>query len=121
MVNDKQQKADIEDAVSDPAGRDGSADEVGKDTNAAAKPVDEPAAVAGQSGDSAGLDHPAGDPAAGDPAADAAESAEEAVEDITEAELTLEHLQEEMAAAKDAALRAHAEAQNARRRAEQDV
>lgn len=54
-------------------------------------------------------------------ATDAAESAEEAVVDLEEAEVTLEHLQEELTAAKDAALRAQAEAQNARRRAEQDV
>ena len=54
---------------------------------------------------------------AGDAAADAAEAAE----DIAGAEQTADQLKDELAAAKDAALRAHAEAQNARRRAEQDV
>ncbi len=49
------------------------------------------------------------------------EDISEAVEDIAGAEITLEHLQEELAQAKDAALRAQAEAQNARRRSEQDV
>jgi len=53
--------------------------------------------------------------------AEAVEDIAEAVEDIAEAELTVEHLQDELIAAKDAALRAHAEAQNARRRSEQDV
>ncbi|MEP5763514.1 MAG: nucleotide exchange factor GrpE [Halieaceae bacterium] len=53
--------------------------------------------------------------------ATAAESADEAAEDIAEAEVTLEVLQEELATARDAALRAAAEAQNARRRSEQDV
>jgi len=61
------------------------------------------------------------EPTAAEEAAEAAAFAEEAVEDIAEAEVTLEHLQGELAAAKDAALRAHADAQNARRRAEQDV
>jgi molecular chaperone GrpE len=61
------------------------------------------------------------EPTAAEEAAEAAESAEEAVADIAGAEITLEHLQEELAAAKDAALRAQAEAQNARRRAEQEV
>jgi molecular chaperone GrpE len=61
------------------------------------------------------------EPSAAEEAAEAAESAEEAVADIVEAEITLEHLQEELTAAKDAALRAQAEAQNARRRAEQEV
>lgn len=54
-------------------------------------------------------------------AADASEDAAEAAEDIEGAEVTLDHLKDELAAAKDAALRAAAEAQNARRRAEQDV
>lgn len=63
----------------------------------------------------------ASEPTAAEEAGDAAESAEEAVEDIAEAELTVEHLQDELSAAKDAALRAQAEAQNARRRAEQEV
>lgn len=54
-------------------------------------------------------------------AEEAAADAAEAAEDIAEAEVTVDHLQEELAAAKEAALRAHAEAQNARRRAEQDV
>ena len=69
------------------------------------------------------------EPTAAEEAAEAAECAEEAatdfaeeaVTDIAGAEITLEHLQEELAAAKDAALRAQAEAQNARRRAEQEV
>lgn len=61
------------------------------------------------------------EPTAAEEAAEAAEFAEEAVEDIAEAEVTLEHLQEELGAAKEAALRAAADAQNARRRAEQDV
>ena len=51
----------------------------------------------------------------------AAADAGEAAEEIAEAEVTLEHLQDELAQAKDAALRAQADAQNARRRAEQDV
>jgi molecular chaperone GrpE len=51
----------------------------------------------------------------------AAEAAAEAAEDIVEAEVTLEHLQQELEAARDAAMRAHAEAQNARRRSDQDV
>ncbi len=55
--------------------------------------------------------------AAGEAAADAGE----AVADIADAELTVDHLKDELEAAKDAALRAAAEAQNARRRAEQDV
>jgi len=55
------------------------------------------------------------------PSEDAAESAGEAVEDLEGAELTVEHLQDELASAKDAALRAAAEAQNTRRRAEQEV
>jgi molecular chaperone GrpE len=49
------------------------------------------------------------------------EAVEEALADIAEAEITLESLQEELEAAKEAALRAQAEAQNARRRSEQDV
>jgi molecular chaperone GrpE len=68
-----------------------------------------------------------------DPALDSAEEtaseaaeavvadAAEAVDDIEEAEVTVEHLQDELARAKDAALRAQADAQNARRRAEQEV
>ncbi|MCZ6831903.1 MAG: nucleotide exchange factor GrpE [Gammaproteobacteria bacterium] len=55
------------------------------------------------------------------PADQAAAAAGEAAEDIAEAEITLEHLQRELEAARDASLRAQAEAQNARRRAEQDV
>ena len=51
----------------------------------------------------------------------AAEAAGEAADEIAGAEVTLEHLQEELVAARDASLRALAEAQNARRRAEQDV
>ena len=47
--------------------------------------------------------------------------AAEAAEDIAGAEATADQLKDELATAKDAALRAHAEAQNARRRAEQDV
>ena len=58
---------------------------------------------------------------AADMAAHAAEAAAEAAEDIGEAEVTLEHLQEELVSARDAALRAQAEAQNARRRSDQDV
>jgi molecular chaperone GrpE len=54
-------------------------------------------------------------------AEEAAADAAEAAGDIAEAELTVEHLTEELAAAREATLRAHAEAQNARRRAEQDV
>ena len=60
-------------------------------------------------------------PSAADEAASAAEDAGEAVEDLEEAEVTLETLQDELAQAKDAALRAQAEAQNARRRSEQEV
>ena len=58
---------------------------------------------------------------AAEAAEDAGEAAAEAAEDILEAEHTLESLQEELAAAKDAALRSQAEAQNARRRSEQEV
>ncbi len=58
---------------------------------------------------------------AAEAAGEAAADADEAVADIAEAELTVEHLKDELEAAKDAALRAAAEAQNARRRAEQDV
>lgn len=58
---------------------------------------------------------------AAEEAAEAAADAETAAQDIGEAELTVEKLQEELAAARDATLRAAAEAQNARRRAEQDV
>lgn len=54
-------------------------------------------------------------------AQEAAEAAAEAVEDLDEAEVTVEHLKDELAAAKDAVLRAQAEALNARRRSEQDV
>ena len=54
-------------------------------------------------------------------AADASEDAATAAEELEGAELTVDHLKDELAAAKDAALRAAAEAQNARRRAEQDV
>ena len=61
------------------------------------------------------------DSAAAEEAGKAAEDAVEAVEELEEAEITLETLQDELAQAKDAALRAAAEAQNARRRAEQDV
>ncbi len=50
---------------------------------------------------------------------DAVEGRSEAVD--AEAEVTLESLQEELEAAKDTALRAQAEAQNARRRSEADV
>ena len=51
----------------------------------------------------------------------AAEAAAEAAEDIADAEITLDSLQDELEAARDAALRSQAEAQNARRRSEQDV
>jgi molecular chaperone GrpE len=51
----------------------------------------------------------------------AVEDAQSAVDEIVEAEITLEHLQDELATARDAALRAQADAQNARRRADQDV
>jgi molecular chaperone GrpE len=51
----------------------------------------------------------------------AAAAAGEAAEDIAEAEVTLQSLQEELDAARDASLRAQAEAQNARRRSDQDV
>lgn len=58
---------------------------------------------------------------AAEDAQDAADDANEAAGDIADAELTIETLQQELAAAKDATLRAAAEAQNARRRSEQDV
>ena len=58
---------------------------------------------------------------AAEEAAEAAADATAAADEIGEAELTVETLQEELAAARDATLRAAAEAQNARRRAEQDV
>lgn len=58
---------------------------------------------------------------AAEEAQDAADDASEAAGDIIDAELTVEKLQEELAAARDATLRAAAEAQNARRRAEMDV
>ena len=51
----------------------------------------------------------------------AAADAAEAAGDVAGAELTVDRLKEELAEAKDAVLRAHAEAQNARRRADQDV
>ena len=70
-------------------------------------------AVAGEAAE----DEESASEAAGAAAADAGA----AVEEIAEAEVTLEHLQDELARAKDDALRAMAEAQNARRRAEQDV
>lgn len=54
-------------------------------------------------------------------AQDAAADAEEAAHDIEEAGASLEQLQSQLDEARDAALRAAAEAQNARRRAEQDV
>ena len=54
-------------------------------------------------------------------AADTAADAEEAAQDIEEASESLEQLQAQLDEAKDAALRAAAEAQNARRRADQDV
>lgn len=94
MVNDEQQKADNE------------MDET------AAEPVLEPTG--------AGDGEPE-EPTAAEEAADAAEAAAEAADDILDAELSLEHVQAELEAAKDAALRAQAEALNARRRSEQDV
>jgi molecular chaperone GrpE len=54
-------------------------------------------------------------------ASSAAADAAEAAGDIAGAELTVDQLKEELAEAKEAALRALAEAQNARRRAEQEV
>jgi molecular chaperone GrpE len=54
-------------------------------------------------------------------AQEAAADAGEAAADIAEAELTVDHLKDELEAAREAALRAAAEAQNARRRADQDV
>jgi len=62
-----------------------------------------------------------GEPTAAEQAERAAEDAEAAAEDIAGAEVALEALHDELAQARDAALRAQAEAQNARRRAEQDV
>jgi molecular chaperone GrpE len=56
-----------------------------------------------------------------EPIAEMVEDIAEAIEDLAEAEITLDTLQEELTQAKDAALRAQAEAQNARRRSEQDV
>jgi molecular chaperone GrpE len=55
------------------------------------------------------------------PIAEMVEDIAEAVEDLAEAEITLDTLHDELSQAKDAALRAQAEAQNARRRSEQDV
>jgi molecular chaperone GrpE len=49
------------------------------------------------------------------------QAADEAAGDDVEAEVTAEQLREELEAALDASLRAQADAQNARRRAEQDV
>lgn len=91
MVNDEQQKADNE-IEDNPA-----------------EPVLEPTEAEPE------------EPTAADEAGDAAAAAGEAVGDINDAEVTLEHLQAELEAAKDAALRAQAEALNARRRSEQDV
>jgi molecular chaperone GrpE len=51
----------------------------------------------------------------------ATEAAAEVADDIVGAEVTLEHLQQELEAAREASLRAQAEAQNARRRADQEV
>ena len=82
--------------------------------------IEEPAEATAEA--TAAADTEAGaEPSAADEAGEAAELAQEASDDIDQAELTLEHLQEELAAAKDAALRAQAEALNARRRSEQDV
>jgi molecular chaperone GrpE len=66
-------------------------------------------------GDQAQLD------SAEEPIAEMVEDIAEAVEDLAEAEITLDTLHDELSQAKDAALRAQAEAQNARRRSEQDV
>jgi molecular chaperone GrpE len=66
-------------------------------------------------GDQAQLD------SADEPIAEMVEDIAEAVEDLAEAEITLDTLHDELSQAKDAALRAQAEAQNARRRSEQDV
>jgi molecular chaperone GrpE len=96
VINNEQQSAETDEAVA------GEAD----------KPEIEEATAA---------DETTEESSAAEDAADAAESAEEAVEEIAEAELTVEHLLDELAGAKDAAMRAQAEAQNARRRAEQEV
>jgi molecular chaperone GrpE len=53
--------------------------------------------------------------------AEAVEDIAETVVDLAEAEVTLDTLRAELAHAKDAALRAQADAQNARRRSEQEV
>jgi molecular chaperone GrpE len=53
--------------------------------------------------------------------AEAVEGIAETVVDLAEAEVTLDTLHAELVQAKDAALRAQAEAQNARRRSEQEV
>jgi molecular chaperone GrpE len=112
VINKKQQQAEDDEAT---RLEDSEAPSADKEPSAEKEP-------------SAGEKPPAGEkpsadkePTAAEEAAEAAESAEEAVADIAGAEITLEHLQEELAAAKDAALRAQAEAQNARRRAEQEV
>lgn len=59
--------------------------------------------------------------AADEPIAEMVEDIAETVVDLAEAEVTLDTLQNELAQAKDAALRAQADAQNARRRSEQEV
>ena len=112
MVNEGQQKADND-----------SSEEVEVEEQAAAQAVE--AESDAQSG-SRGADDVAETPEENGEnteqlAEHAAEAAGEAADEIAGAEVTLEHLQEELVAARDASLRALAEAQNARRRAEQDV
>lgn len=104
MVNDEQAKADNENMEAEVAGEGAATAEAATEEQSAA----ENAANSEE-------------PTAAEEAAQAAADAGEAAEDLEEAEVTLETLQDELAQAKDAALRAQAEAQNARRRAEQDV
>jgi molecular chaperone GrpE len=92
---------------------------VNNDQQKAETEIEESADLGEQAGEVEAGD--AGEHTAAEEAAEAAADASEAAEGIAEAELTTEQLQEELAAAKDATLRAAAEAQNARRRAEQDV
>jgi molecular chaperone GrpE len=118
VINKKQQQAEDDEAT---RLEDSEAPSADKEPSAGKEPLSEKEPSAGEkppAGEKPSADK---EPTAAEEAAEAAESAEEAVADIAGAEITLEHLQEELAAAKDAALRAQAEAQNARRRAEQEV
>ncbi len=107
MVNEEQTKTESE-ALEGEAAAEQSGAEATENADATAA-------------ESTAAESTAAESTAAEDAAQAAEDAGDAVEELEEAEVTLETLQDELAQAKDAALRAQAEAQNARRRAEQDV